>query len=55
MSYLSVSPADVPWIERREVKRQIEALQNISDILREDTVWMTTAAEAVNAAYMKRT
>ena len=54
MSYLLVSPADISWSEKREVTRQIEALQNISDVLREDTIWMTTAAEAVNAAFMKR-
>ena len=40
--------------ELSELKRHVEALRHISEMLREDTIWMTTAAEAVDAAYRKR-
>ena len=54
VSHLSKLPAGRLECELEEVRRHVKALRNISEILREDTVWMATAAQAVDAAHRRR-
>ena len=56
VSHLLMFPDDMVDLESEfgEVERHVDALRHISEMLQEDTIWMTTTAEAVDAACKRR-
>ena len=55
VSYLlMVQEFDDVAAELKEVKGQVDAMRQLSELLWEDTKWMASATEAVETAHKKR-